>query len=161
MRIDSPDVKNYADKPEMSAAEVTDAVVWAVPRYDFITVNLANPDMVGHTGVLSAGIRAVEFVDRCVGQIAAVVKQRGGTLLVTADHGNVEEMINLKTGEVDTEHSTNPVPFIVVSRDRLRLRHGRYPLASVAPTICHLLNVSAPAAMTGVSLVIGEPVVRK
>ncbi len=152
LRIDSPDVRSYADQPEMSAAEVTEQVVWAVPRYDFITVNLANPDMVGHTGNLAAGIRAVEFVDRCVGRIAAAVIRRRGTMLVTADHGNVEEMINLKTGEVDTEHSTNPVPFLLVTPKRHRLKSGRFPLASIAPTICQLLHITPPAVMTGTSL---------
>lgn len=156
VRIDSPDVPSYAAVPAMAAGEVTDQVVWAVPRYDFIGVNLANPDMIGHTGDLKAGITAVEYCDRSVGRIWRAVEKRGGCLLVTADHGNVEEMINLKTGEIDTEHSANPVPFILAGPRRYRLRGGYPPLASIAPTICQLLGTPQAAAMTGRSLIVGN-----
>ena len=153
VKIDSPDVPSYDTVPRMSAAEVTDQVIWAIPRYDFITVNYANPDMIGHTGNLSAGIAAVEFVDRCLGKIYQSIKSHHGTMLVTADHGNVEEMINLKTGEIDTEHSLNPVPFILVSSRKLHLRSGHHALSAVAPTICQIFGVPAPAAMTAASLI--------
>ncbi|MDD5110142.1 MAG: 2,3-bisphosphoglycerate-independent phosphoglycerate mutase [Patescibacteria group bacterium] len=155
LKIDSPDVPNYADTPAMSAVEVTNQVVWAVPRYDFITVNFANPDMLGHTGDINASMKAIACVDHCVGRIWNTLRKRLGTMVVTADHGNVEEMLNLKTGEIDTEHSINPVPFILASSRHYRLRTGRSSLASVAPTICQLFQIPAPAVMTGESLIAG------
>jgi len=150
--IKSPDVATYDLKPEMSAHEITHVVLESLRHdlYDFIAVNFANPDMVGHTGNLEAAILAVEHVDKCVGEIVNPVLKEGGNVIITADHGNVEEMINLETGEIDTEHSTNPVPFILVSRDkelcRCKLRRGI--LADVAPTILKIMGVKKPRLMT-------------
>jgi 2,3-bisphosphoglycerate-independent phosphoglycerate mutase len=123
IEIPSPEVATYDQKPEMSAYEVTEELLKRVKTniYDFIVVNYANPDMVGHTGVLEAGIKACEATDECVGGVVSTIVNLGGVAIITADHGNVEEMINLKTGEVDTEHSTNPVPFIVIDQ---RLDHS-------------------------------------
>lgn len=156
VEIPSPDIPTYDLKPEMAAYEVTTEVLKRLSTrlYDFMVINFANPDMVGHTGVLSAGIRACEVVDDCLGKLVQAVGTQNGTVLVTADHGNVEEMINLQTGEVDTEHSSNPVPLIVAgpqfinqSRD---LPQG--VLADVAPTILHLMNIPKPDIMTGQNL---------
>jgi 2,3-bisphosphoglycerate-independent phosphoglycerate mutase len=150
--IKSPDVATYDLKPQMSAHEITHVVSESVDHnlYDFIAINFANPDMVGHTGNLEAAIRAVQYVDKCVGEIVDPVLKRGGNVIITADHGNVEEMINLETGEIDTEHSANPVPLILASKDkalnRLKLRRG--VLADVAPTILKIMGVKKPRAMT-------------
>ena len=157
VEIPSPqEVPTYDLKPEMSAFEVKDYLLQKVKEqaFNFILVNFANPDMVGHTGVLEAGIKACEIVDDCLGQIVNEVLQQKGACIITADHGNVEEMINLQTGEVDTEHSTNPVPFIFVSeefRDRPReLPEGI--LADVAPTILSVLGIEKPTEMLGKNL---------
>ena len=122
--------------------------------YDFILVNFANPDMVGHTGVISAGIKACEAVDECLGKIVETVLNLNGACIITADHGNVEEMINLTTGEIDTEHSTNPVPFIVIDK---RYNQGgrvlpRGILADVAPTILGIFGIEKPELMMGKNL---------
>lgn len=155
VKIDSPDVPSYVTVPRMSAAELTNQVIWAISRYDFITVNYANPDMLGHTGNLSAGIEAVEYVDHCMGKIYESIKNHHGTMMITADHGNVEGMINLETGEIDTEHSANPVPFMLISPMKIHLRSGHFALSAVAPTICQIFGVPTPAAMTGTSLITG------
>lgn len=149
--VKSPEVKSYDEKPEMSIYQVTKVIIDNLKNkvYDFITVNFANPDMVGHTGNLKAGIAACEAVDKGVGELYKFITQRGGTLIVTADHGNVEEMIDLETGEIDTEHSTNPVPFILVN-DKLKqekLKSGGV-LADVAPTILELAGVERPREMS-------------
>lgn len=150
--IKSPDVATYDLKPVMSAPEITHVVLEAIDHnlYDFIAINFANPDMVGHTGNLEAAIRAVQYVDKCVGEITDAVLKRGGNVIITADHGNVEEMINLETGEIDTEHSANPVPLILASKDRAlnRLKLRRGVLADVAPTILKIMGVKKPRAMT-------------
>lgn len=156
IEIPSPNVATYDQKPEMSAYEVNAELIKRIKTnmYDFILVNYANPDMVGHTGVLQAGIKACEVVDGCVGQIVKTVDNLGGASIVTADHGNVEEMINLQTGEVDTEHSTNPVPFIIVSK-ALNSRGRVLPrgiLADVAPTILGIMEIEKPHLMTGRNL---------
>ena len=150
----SPKVATYDLQPEMSAATLTERVVAAIKsdQPDFVLLNYANPDMVGHTGILSAAVRAVETVDGCLGEIVAAIKERGGTLLVTADHGNCEVMVDPQTGAPHTAHTTNPVPLILVSTDKRKgLRDGGI-LADVAPTILDLLNVTQPDAMTGRSL---------
>lgn len=155
--IPSPRVKTYDLKPEMSAYQVTEEVIKRIKLnvYDFIVINFANPDMVGHTGVLKAGIKACEVVDECMGKVVETVIALGGICLVTADHGNVEEMINLNTGEVDTQHSTNPVPFIIVSKQlqgsTMALSQGI--LADVAPTILKIARLPQPSRMTGKSLI--------
>lgn len=152
--VPSPKVATYDLKPEMSAQEITEAVLKYLRTrldYTFILVNFANADMVGHTGNLKAGIRACEVVDECLGRLASYIMIAGGTLIITADHGNAEEMINLKTQGVDTEHSINPVPFIAVSQKLLgngqNLQSGI--LADVAPTIVSLLGLTIPTPMTG------------
>ncbi len=151
MQVPSPKVATYDLKPEMSAQDVAKTVVrWLNNHvYDFILVNFANPDMVGHTGVIPAAISACETVDRCLGMVANTVLSLGGACVICADHGNVEEMINPATGQPDTEHSTNPVPFIVVKEglDARELPMGI--LADVAPTILGLMNIPIPPAMTG------------
>jgi 2,3-bisphosphoglycerate-independent phosphoglycerate mutase len=154
--IQSPNVPTYDLKPEMSALELTDQLIKNIQseKYDFIAVNFANPDMVAHTGVIDAAIKACECVDKCLENIIKEVLNKDGTVLITADHGNVEEMINLKTGGVDTEHSTFPVPFIAINKKwqgkNIKLPTGI--LADVAPTILKILNVEVPKTMTGRNL---------
>lgn len=157
VEIPSPkEVPTYDLKPEMSAFGVKDYLLQKIMEktHDFILVNFANPDMVGHTGVLEAGIKACEVVDECVGQIANAVLSQKGACIITADHGNVEEMVNLKTGEVDTEHSTNPVPFIYLDGG-VGGRINNLPmglLGDIAPTVLAILGIDKPAAMSGRNL---------
>ena len=151
--IPSPkEVATYDEKPEMSAAAVADAVVKAVEsgRFDFVLVNFANPDMVGHTGVLPAAITAVEAVDAGIGRIADAVRAKGGALFVTADHGNCELMKDPKTGEPHTAHTLNPVPLLYVNDADAgaKVRSGGR-ICDVAPTMLELLGLPIPAAMTG------------
>jgi 2,3-bisphosphoglycerate-independent phosphoglycerate mutase len=161
--IPSPkDVKTYDEKPEMSAYGVADAAVAAVEsgRFDFIIVNFANPDMVGHTGVLAAAIKACETADICAGRLVDAILKAGGAALITADHGNAEVMIDEQTGGPFTAHTTNPVPVWLASPpgDPLRqvtLRTGGR-LADVAPTLLHLLHLPLTPAMTGTSLIAGD-----
>jgi 2,3-bisphosphoglycerate-independent phosphoglycerate mutase len=154
--IHSPKVATYDHKPEMSAFEVTDRVTKEIKsqKYDFILLNYANPDMVGHTGVLEAAIKAIEAVDKCVGEVIDAVKQVDGIALVTADHGNAEKMTDPQNSEVFTAHTTNRVPFALVTEDfKGKLKEdGR--LADVAPTILHLLNIKKPKEMEGENLMI-------
>ena len=153
--VPSPKVATYDLKPEMSAYEVTDKLVEAIDagRFDVIVVNYANTDMVGHTGDLAAAIKAVEAVDRCLGRLADAVSRAGGTLLITADHGNAEMMRDPETGERHTAHTINPVPVILVNPPAgiTGLADGR--LADIAPTLLMLLGLPKPAAMTGQALV--------
>ncbi|MCC6602902.1 MAG: 2,3-bisphosphoglycerate-independent phosphoglycerate mutase [Anaerolineae bacterium] len=150
----SPKVATYDLKPEMSAYELTEAVLQRLKDHDddFILVNYANPDMVGHTGVLAAAVRAVEAVDECAGRLVEAIVQKGGAALVTADHGNCEIMVNEKTGEPHTYHTTQPVSFFVICNEPIWLR-PRGILADVAPTVLDLLGIVQPAEMTGRSLV--------
>ncbi|MGH3141043.1 MAG: 2,3-bisphosphoglycerate-independent phosphoglycerate mutase [Gaiellales bacterium] len=151
--VDSPrDVPTYDKKPSMSAGEVADHVVngLADDRYGFCLVNFANPDMVGHTGVIPAAIEAVETADRCLARVAGAVAARGGVCLVTADHGNAETMLR-PDGSPHTAHTTNPVPLIATD-EALTLRSGGR-LADMAPTVLDLLGLPAPAAMSGESLI--------
>ncbi len=160
--VPSPDVAKYDLKPEMSANQITDKIVNFInnKKYDFILVNFANPDMVGHTGNLTAGIKACECVDKNLGRILASIKKAQGLMLVTADHGNAEEMIDIQSGEVDTQHSSFPVPFIV--GDYRSGRPVNYKLADkgiladVAPTLLKLLGQEKPQEMSGQSLVEGH-----
>jgi 2,3-bisphosphoglycerate-independent phosphoglycerate mutase len=154
--VPSPkDVPTYDKKPEMSAHGVGDAVVAAIESglFDFVLVNFANPDMVGHTGMLEPAIRAVEAVDGEVGRIADATRARGGALIITADHGNCELMKDPATGEPHTSHTLNPVPFLYVNNadQTARVRPGGR-ICDVAPTMLALLGVAQPAAMTGVQL---------
>ncbi|BBK29850.1 phosphoglycerate mutase [Stella humosa] len=156
--VPSPKVATYDLQPEMSAAIVTDRLVEAIGsgRFDLIVVNFANADMVGHSGILAAAVAAVEAVDTCLGRLDAAVRQAGGVLLVTADHGNAEQMIDPETGGPHTAHSMNPVPIVMAGGPAApRLAppgggHGR--LSDIAPTILALMGLPQPAAMTGRSL---------
>lgn len=150
--IKSPDVETFDMKPEMSAYEVTDAVVDAInsDKYDVIILNYANCDMVGHTGIFDAAKAAVEAVDTCVGRMVDAIQAKGGVALITADHGNADKMYE-PDGSAFTAHTTNPVPFIVVGYD-CELRDGGV-LADIAPTILQILEVPQPEEMTGKSLI--------
>ena len=152
--VPSPNVTTYDLKPEMSAGEVTDELILAIKakQHHLIVVNYANPDMVGHTGKLSAAILAVEMIDRCLGQLIDTVHDVGGTMIISADHGNIETMRNTTTGEAHTQHTTGPVPVLLVSSnsDRLVLRDGS--LSDLAPTVLHLMGLPQPPEMTGQSL---------
>ena len=153
--IHSPKVATYDLKPEMSAFEVTERVAEEIrsQKYDFILLNYANPDMVGHTGVLEAAIKAVQAVDKCVGEVIDAVKQVDGIALVTADHGNAEKMIDSQNGEVFTAHTTDRVPFVLVmDQSSAKLRPGGI-LADVAPTILHLMKIKKPGEMGGENLI--------
>ncbi len=149
----SPKVATYDLQPEMSAAEVTDRLVEAIQGdYDLIVVNYANPDMVGHTGSLPAAIAACEAVDKGLGRALEALEARGGAMLLTADHGNCEMMVDPETGGPHTAHTTNPVPVALIGGpDGARLRDGR--LADVAPTLLQLLGLPKPPEMTGESLI--------
>ncbi len=150
--IDSPSVARYDTLPEMSTEKITNRVLQELDHYDFIAINFAIPDMVAHTGNIAACITSVEAVDKNLGRLVDAVLQRDGALVVTADHGNAEKMLDLETKEMYTEHTTNPVPFIVVERraSKRRLSAGR--LADVAPTVLALLDVKQPKEMTGTCL---------
>jgi 2,3-bisphosphoglycerate-independent phosphoglycerate mutase len=160
--IPSKNVPSYAKTPEMSAREITDRVIKEIEekKYDFILINYANPDMVGHTGDLKAGVRAVETVDACLGDLIDAVTKQDGCLLVTADHGNVEEMINTVTHEKDTEHSTNPVPCWLIKPHNI-VEKSLEPncnteisgmIIDIAPTVLELLDIKPPKEMIGRSL---------
>ena len=157
--IPSPKVATYDLKPEMSAAGVADAVIKAIEggTFDFMIVNFANADMVGHSGKLEAAIRAVETVDACLGRIYAALRRSGGGMIVTADHGNAEMMIDPVTGGPHTYHTTNPVPFLLVVQDgrRVRLREGG-SLRDIAPTLLGVSGIAEPPEMTGHDLRILE-----
>jgi 2,3-bisphosphoglycerate-independent phosphoglycerate mutase len=155
--IPSPKVATYDLQPEMSAPEVTDKIVDAIEnqRYDVIVVNYANGDMVGHSGILSAAIKAVECLDVCVGRIVTALEKVGGEALITADHGNVEQMSDETTGQAHTAHTSEPVPFIYVGKRALKVREGGV-LADVAPTMLQLLNMEKPQEMTGHSILVAK-----
>ncbi len=154
--VKSPKVATYDLKPEMSAYEVCDKLVEAIKsdKYDVIIINFANPDMVGHTGVENAAIKAIEAVDECVGKAVAAIKEVNGQMFICADHGNAEQLVDYKTGEPFTAHTTNPVPFILVNADpAYKLREGGC-LADIAPTLIELMGMQQPAEMTGKSLLV-------
>ncbi len=152
--IPSPKVATYDLKPEMSAQELTDTTLERLKTHDddFILINYANPDMVGHTGSLEAAMKAVSFVDGCAAKLVEAVNQKGGVAIVTADHGNAERMIEELTGQAHTYHTTNPVSLFVIGNEYTKLR-PRGILADVAPTILDLLGVTQPEEMTGRSLI--------
>jgi 2,3-bisphosphoglycerate-independent phosphoglycerate mutase len=153
--VPSPKVATYDQQPEMSAPEVTDKIIEAIRsgRFDVIVLNYANTDMVGHTGRIDAATKAVETVDACLGRLSAAVDEAGGTLVITADHGNAEMMRDPETGEPHTAHTLNPVPFVLVNPPVAigRLENGR--LSDIAPTLLDILGLPKPAAMTGHSLI--------
>lgn len=154
--VKSPKVATYDLKPEMSAYEVCDKLVDAIKsdKYDVIIINFANPDMVGHTGVETAAIKAIEAVDECVGKAVDAIKEVDGQMFICADHGNAEQLIDETTGEPFTAHTTNPVPFILVNADSAyKLREGGC-LADIAPTLIELMGMEQPAEMTGKSLLV-------
>ena len=156
--VPSPKVETYDMKPEMSAYEVTDKVCEALEndKYDVVILNFANTDMVGHTGSLQAAIKAVEAVDECVGKIVKIIEEKQGNLLITADHGNAEQMIDYKTGEPHTAHTTNPVPIILVTANKEYKLKENGKLADLAPTMLDLMGIKQPEEMTGESLLIRE-----
>jgi 2,3-bisphosphoglycerate-independent phosphoglycerate mutase len=156
--IPSPKVPTYNLQPEMSAPQVTARVLEETEKeaFDVIILNYANPDMVGHTGIMPAAIRALEAVDDCLRRVVPAVLDRGGLAIVTADHGNAEQMMVGSTGRPFTAHTANPVPFILASGHPYRLR-GNGILADVAPTILQLLQLPAPPEMTGRSLLVNGP----
>ena len=155
--VPSPkEVATYDLKPEMSAPAVCDKLVEAIKsgKYDVIIINFANPDMVGHTGVEAAAIKAIEAVDACVGRAVDAIKEVDGVLFICADHGNAEQLIDYETGEPFTAHTTNPVPFILVNADpSYQLREGGC-LADIAPTLIELMGMEQPKEMTGRSLLV-------
>lgn len=161
--VNSPKyVATYDLKPRMSAYTVTDKLSEAItakdedgnPVYDVIICNLANPDMVGHTGVVSAAIEAIEVIDKCVGEVVTFIKEVGGVLFICADHGNAEQLIDPETGAPFTAHTTNPVPFLLVNYDEgYTLREGGC-LADIVPTLIEIMGMEQPAEMTGKSLLI-------
>jgi 2,3-bisphosphoglycerate-independent phosphoglycerate mutase len=153
--VPSPKVDTYDQKPEMSAFEVTEKVVEAIKsgKYDCIILNYANPDMVGHTGSLEAAVAAIEALDKCIGEVADEILKKDGIILLTADHGNAEQMIDYKTGEPHTAHTTNPVPLVLISNnEKLNIKSGK--LADLAPTILELIGLPKPEEMTGESLLV-------
>ena len=152
--VPSPKVETYDQKPEMSAYEVTDKVVEAIQsdKYDVVILNFANTDMVGHTGSLPAAIKAVEAVDECVGKIVKIIEEKKGNLIITADHGNAEQMIDYATGEPHTAHTTNPVPIILITEDQTIKLKENGKLADLAPTMLDLMGIEKPEEMTGESL---------
>ena len=158
--VPSPSVSNYSETPEMSAGEITDETIKAIEsgRFSFILANYANPDMLGHTGNFSAAVKAIEFIDRCLGKLCEATLNSRSILLITADHGNSEEMINPLTGEILTTHTSNPVPFILVdpSNEPLEFKEASTKiegmLGDIAPTVLELLEIPKPKEMTGRSL---------
>ncbi len=167
--IPSPRVSTYSEAPEMSANGVAKEAVKAIDsgKYDLIVLNFANPDMVGHTGNLEATIKGCEVADKAFGEVVAHTLAQGGAVVVTADHGNAEEVINLQTGEIDKEHSTNPVPLMIINKDferqagpageppegDLSLMNPVGVLADVAPTVLKLMGIEQPPEMTGSPLI--------
>jgi 2,3-bisphosphoglycerate-independent phosphoglycerate mutase len=153
--VQSPKVATYDLKPEMSAAGIADTVVKAVEEgtFDVIIVNFANADMVGHSGKIEPTVKAVETVDACLGRIELAVRSKGGAMLITADHGNAEMMIDPATGGPHTAHTTNPVPFIVVAENskKFMLKSGG-SLRDISPTILGMLDLPEPREMTGADL---------
>jgi 2,3-bisphosphoglycerate-independent phosphoglycerate mutase len=167
--VPSPQVASYDQAPEMSAGQITDRVVKEIQggAYDFVAMNYANPDMVGHTGSFEATVKAMEAVDACIGRVVDAALAAGGVVFLTADHGNAEELKNLRTGDIDKEHATNPVPFAIIGKDfegkpsvagevpdgDLSLLSPVGMLADVAPTVLAVLGIPQPPEMTGASLI--------
>lgn len=153
--VQSPSVATYDLKPQMSAEEVKDKVIERIGsgEYDVMILNFANPDMVGHTGIMEAAMAAIEEVDKCVKEIVDVVEKIGGKLIITADHGNLEEMLDFKTGDPMTAHTTNPVHCILVGVGDIKVRENG-KLADIAPTMLDMLEIEKPVEMTGETLIV-------
>ncbi len=162
--VPSPKVSSFDQKPEMSAKEITQNVISAInkDKYDFILINFANPDIVGHTGNLQAVISAIELLDKLLSKIVEATLSKNGVVIITADHGNAEEIINLRTGEIDKEHSNNPVPFILVGKEWEKKEKEEVDLstlspvgilADVAPTILKIMGIPQPKEMNGKPLI--------
>ncbi|MBU5616413.1 2,3-bisphosphoglycerate-independent phosphoglycerate mutase [Psychrobacter sp. TAE2020] len=153
--IPSPDVATYDLQPEMNAAEVTDKLIAAIDsgKYDVLIVNYANGDMVGHTGIFAATVQAVEALDVCVGRVEKAIRAANGEMLITADHGNCEQMQDYDSGQVHTQHTTEHVPLIYIGAQKLQVRNGGR-LSDVAPTILGLMDLAQPAEMTGENLLV-------
>ncbi len=164
--IPSPPVGNYSETPAMSIFKIKDQIFKILPdnKYDFMVINFANPDMVSHTGDLDASVKAIEAVDECLGEIVEGILSLGGVAIITADHGNAEDVVNLQTGEIDKEHSVNPVPFLIVGKDyeapdgtggnpNLSLLTPAGLLADIAPTVLKIMGLPQPEEMTGRSLI--------
>jgi len=167
--IPSPKVASYSEKPEMSSAKVTENLLREIAseKHDFIVVNYANPDMVGHTGDIEATVKAVEATDKCIGEVVNMILSKNGVAILVADHGNAEELLNLQTGEKDKEHSTNPVPCLFVAKEfegktidevqlvgnDLSLVQPTGLLSDIAPTILNLMKIEIPDDMTGRPLI--------
>lgn len=153
--VPSPKVATYDLKPEMSAPEVTDKMVEAIhsAKYDFIACNFANGDMVGHTGIFSAAVKAVEALDTCLARIITALKETGGQCLITADHGNVEQMADVSTGQAHTAHTCELVPLVYVGNRNITFQQTGGKLSDVAPSILTLMNLPIPAEMTGHNLI--------
>ncbi len=155
--VNSPkDVATYDLKPQMSAYEVCDRLVEAIRSgiYDVVIINFANPDMVGHTGVLEAAKKAVEAVDECVGKAVEAIREVDGALFICADHGNAEQLFDYETGEPFTAHTTNQVPFILVNYDEAYTLRENGCLADIVPTLIEIMGMEQPVEMTGKSLLI-------
>lgn len=156
--IASPKVATYDLKPEMSAYEVTEELINRIneDKYDMIILNFANPDMVGHTGVMEAAVKAIEVVDECLGKISDKILEKEGTLFITADHGNAETMIDFSTGNPFTAHTTDPVPFIWVANNTegRTLQEGK--LADIAPTMLTVMGLDVPEEMSGKTLIVNK-----
>jgi len=154
--VPSPKVRTYDLKPEMSAKEVTDKTIQAIEskQYAFIVVNFANADMVGHTGIMPAVIKAVETIDNALQKIEAAINKANGTLIITADHGNAEQLLN-NDGSIRTAHSLKPVPFILINQKLKNIKLKKDgALADIAPTILDIAHIKQPSEMTGQSLIL-------
>ena len=154
--VKSPKVATYDLQPEMSAPEVCEKLCAAIrsEKYDVIVINFANPDMVGHTGIIPAAIKAIETVDTCVGKAVEALKEVDGQMFICADHGNAEQLIDYETGAPFTAHTTNPVPFILVNADPSYTLRENGCLADIIPTLIELMGMEQPAEMTGKSLLV-------
>ena len=152
----SPKVATYDLQPQMSAPEVCDKLCEAIQsqKYDVIITNFANSDMVGHTGILDAAVKAVETVDACVGRAVEALREVDGQMFLCADHGNVEQLVDYETKEPFTAHTTNPVPFILINADPAYALRENGCLADIIPTMIELMGMEQPAEMTGKSLLI-------
>ncbi len=154
VKVPTPNIENFKDKPEMNTKGVCDVVIEAIQsgKYDFVACNFANADMVGHTGDYKASQEAVRSIDKQLGRLVQALTASGGQGIITADHGNIEEMLNARSGEADTEHSTNPVPCIIIGSGKKVIRKSG-KLADIAPTLLKMMGLKKPKEMTGKSLI--------